>query len=135
MVESEGQFAKSGELLCRVCANTMMIAETSQHLALSGAPAWAPDRPDSRSGYWALAPIAFFTLASLLQLLEHFVSPSSCSELGCIGLVLVPMLGIAISLPCAIVAVMKVPAAARRRVAFAAFGAMLLLLGTCVAPI
>ncbi len=134
MPDGEGVYTSTGELVCRLCANTRLIAETDRQVARNAAPAWAPDRPDT-AGYWALAPIAVFTLWSVAQSLQHWAGGRGCSELSCMSLVLVPALGILVSLPCTIVAVMKLPAAMRRRGAFAAFGAMLLMLGTCVAPL
>ena len=134
LAAGEGVFTKNGDLLCRNCHSRVVVHETAQRIAESAAPAWAPDRPQTTSGYLALLPVAGFMLWCLLQLASHLGGGGkSCSELGCLDLVLVPMLGIVVSIPCAIFAVMRVPADARRRVAFAAFGATLAMLGSCIA--
>jgi hypothetical protein len=122
----DGLYSPSGELLCRLCAGALDVANANRTIHFAG-PATST-RSGSTAGYWALAPAVFLVVTYVLQIIEH---EGSCSELACLGIALNVLAGLLVTVPCAVVAVVAVPAAHRRRAAV--FGGLLFcfFLGTC----
>ncbi|NUP05324.1 MAG: hypothetical protein HOW73_04600 [Polyangiaceae bacterium] len=135
LAQEDAFFSTSGQLLCRICANVAQLAETERRIEIDAAPLLVPGRAWNKRGYWALAPTVLVTVGCVVQLLEHLVTGGSCSELACLGLVLLPWFGMALSIPCGVAAVLLVPERHRLRVALISVGAFALMLGTCAAPL
>ncbi len=134
LVTSESVYSPSGELWCRRCSNTALVARTSAAVAeetydrgTAGARAGA-GRP------W-LVPGAIFTLLCGLQLAEHWASGAGCSEMSCIGLVLLPWIGMLVTAPTAFIGTLLAPPRDRHKVLLAGLAMMGIMLGTCVAPL
>ncbi len=101
-------FSHAGDGLCRPCSSLATIAETRARLQ---ADHHEPriERPRSRAravaAYLLLAPIAAVGPWSAVAAIDFWLSPRSCSELACIDLLLVPLLGLVVGGPCALTAV------------------------------
>ena len=131
---NDGVFAPSGELQCRVCSNTALVQRTSAAVAAEtydrgiASPGWAHAR-------WLLLPGAALCAICVLQLLHHWANPRSCSEMGCVGLILVPWLGLAVTGPTTFAAALVAPGQDRAKIVLGGLGLIMVMTLTCAAPL
>jgi len=131
-------YSTEGELQCRLCFNAALVARDSSLVSRAAARRQPPQAgalgertPGSRTGHWWLLPGAVTSLLCMAQLIEHWASGDGCSELSCIGLLLLPLASLAIGCPTALIALFVVDSRDRARVATAGLAMVLVALGTC----
>lgn len=132
LADGEGVYDAEGRLGCRRCAGRIAAREATQLITRDVA---SRERKPMSTPELLLVPGLVLLLVSIAMRVDHELGNGSCSELGCIGILLACMGGIAVTFGGAVLAVVLAPVQRRSRVLLVGFGTLVLLFGTCASTI